>query len=404
MRLPVKAAAQAHLVVALVAATLSARSAAADEAKPGAPAPSAPLFTDADILAKAPPMFRLESVAVRYTRFDQSGHGYQSRAAKPGRPGNEEMRVEQPQLEVVIKQGAHFTHRIWVPVDVVTAASPDAVDLISTASRRNEAASVDWTATYAKDHTTTSFRNSHHEEENFRSWTSGLSGTHAFAEDNTVVAAGFNVVLDWFDRYLLNGAHNGHNARSSLNFNAGLTQLLSPTTVAHVDYGYTLQEGYLSNGWNIVPTPQRALQLENLPVTRGRHAFVGRVAQYLPWSGALHGSYRFYIDTFGIAAHTLEVELHQRLSSFSRIRFNYRYHTQTGADFFRTSTPLGAPILATADSDLAPLHAHTIGVKGTFDFPVPFARTLHADLAVERYFRSNDLRVSVFSCGLGLLF
>ena len=398
----------ARLALALLATLLIARSAAADDVAPvaatPAPAPSAPLFTDADILAKPPPLFRLESVAVRYTRFDQSGTGYQSRAGKPGGPGSEEMRVEQPQLEVVIKQGAHLTHRVWIPVDVVTAASPDAIDVVSTASRRNEAASVDWTATYAKDHSSASIRNGHHEEENYRSWNSGLSGTHSFAEDNTVVSAGANVVLDWFDRYTLAGGHDGHNARSSINFNAGVTQLLSPTTVAHVDYGYTIQEGMLSNGWNIVPTPQGAFQLEKLPAERGRHAFVGRIAQHLPWNGAVHGSYRFYVDTFGILAHTFEVELHQRLASFARLRFNYRYHTQTGADFFRTSVPLGAPIFATADSDLARLHAHTVGVKGTFDFPVSFARTLHADLAVERYFRSNDLRVSVYSCGLGLLF
>ena len=395
-----------RLALALLATLLIARSAAADDAAPvpAAPAPSAPLFTDADILAKPPPLFRLESVAVRYTRFDQSGNGYQSRAGKPGGPGSEEMRVEQPQLEVVIKQGAHLTHRVWIPVDVVTAASPDAIDVVSTASRRNEAASVDWTATYAKDHSSASIRNGHHEEENYRSWNSGLSGTHSFAEDNTVVSAGANVVLDWFDRYTLAGTHDGHNARSSINFNAGVTQLLSPTTVAHVDYGYTIQEGMLSNGWNIVPTPQGAFQLEKLPAERGRHAFVGRIAQHLPWNGAVHGSYRFYVDTFGILAHTFEVELHQRLASFARLRFNYRYHTQTGADFFRTSVPLGAPIFATADSDLALLHAHSVGVKGTFDFPVSFARTLHADLAVERYFRSNDLRVSVYSCGLGLLF
>jgi hypothetical protein len=364
----------------------------------------APLFDDADVLAKPRPFFQIVSTAIRYTRFDQSGTGYQSRAGKPGQPGSEEMRVEQPLLEVVARQGPHLTHRIWVPVDVVTAASPDAVDLVSTASRRNEAASFDWTATYAKGRNTASIRNGLHNEENYRSWNTGLSGSRSFAEDNTVVSASVNAVLDWFDSYRISGTNDGHNARSSLNFNAGVTQLLSPTTVAHLDYGFTLQEGALSNGWNIVPTPQGAFQLERLPAQRGRHAFVARIAQYLPWSGALHGAYRFYIDSFGIAAHSLEAELHQRLASFARLRFNYRYHTQTGADFFRTSVPLGAPIFATADSDLAPLHAHTVGVKGTFDFPVPFARTLHADLAVERYFRSNDLRVSVYSCGLGVLF
>jgi len=386
---------------ALLALSLAivARPAAAEDARP-----SAPLFNDADILEKPRPYFQIESIALRYSRFDQSGTGYQSRAGKPGQPGSEEMRVEQPQLEVTARQGTHLTHRIWVPVDIVTAASPDAIDVVSGSSRRNEAASFDWTATYARDRTTASIRNGLHNEENYRSWNTGLAGSRSFAEDNTVLSAGVNVVVDWFDRYLIDGTNAGHNARSSLNFNAGLTQLLSPTTVAHVDYGFTLQEGQLSNGWNIVPTPQGAFQLENLPPLRRRHAFVARIAQHLPWSGALHGSYRFYVDDWGIVAHSLEAELHQRLASFARLRFNYRYHTQAGADFFRTSVPLGAPIFATADSDLAPLHAHTVGVKGTFDFAVPFARTLHADVAVERYFRSNDLRVSVYSCGLGLLF
>ena len=397
-------AGRAPLAQALLALSLLARSAAADDATTAETRPVLPLFNDADILAKPAPFFRLESVSLRYTRFDQSGTGYQSRAGKPGQPGSEEMRVDQPQLEVVIKQGAHLTHRVWIPVDIVTAASPDAIDVVSTSSRRNEAASVDWTATYAKSHTTASIRVGHHEEENYRSWNTGLAVSRAFAEDNTLVSAGVNVVLDWFDRYTIKGGFDGHNARSSLNFNAGLTQLLSPTTVAHLDYGFTLQEGQLSNGWNIVPTPQGDFQLEKLPAERGRHAVVARVAQHLPWSGAVHGSYRLYLDTFGITAHSFEVELHQRLASFARLRFNYRYHTQTGADFFRTSVPLGAPIFATADSDLAPLHAHTVGVKGTFDFPVSFARTLHADLAVDRYFRSNDLRVSVYSCGLGLFF
>ena len=92
-----------------------------------------------------------------------------------------------------------------------------------------------------------------------------------------------------------------------------------------------------------------------------------------------------------------------RSSRASYLRFNYRFHQQTGADFFHTRVSPNFT-LATADSDLAPLDAQTVGVKGVVDLPVPFARNLHADVAVERYFRSNDLRVSVYSCGLGLLF
>ncbi len=376
-----------------------------------------PSFTDTDILGKPVPYFRIEAVNLRYTHFDQDGTGYQSRAAvrggpgaelkltgPKGGPGSEWETVEEAQAEVIAKQGDRITHRLWVPVDIVTAASPDAIDAVSTASRTNEAGSIDWTTTYKSSaETTLVIRNGLHNEENWRSWNSTLGFVRSFAEENTVLEGGVTQVTDWFDKYLLQGDHDGHTSRSTTTLTGGVTQILSPTTVAHLDYGLTLQRGQLSNGWNIVPLTTGDVALEIVPPSRTRHALVGRVAQFLPWNGAVHAFYRFYLDDWGIRANTVEVELFQRLSRLSYLRFNYRFHQQTGADFFHTQVSPDFT-LATADSDLAQLDAQTVGVKGVVDLPVPFARNLRADVAVERYFRSNDLRVSVYSCGLGLLF
>jgi hypothetical protein len=223
------------------------------------------------------------------------------------------------------------------------------------------------------------------------------------AEDNTVLEGGVNQVSDWFDKYTLTGEHDGHSSRSSTTLTGGVTQLLSPTTVAHADYGITLQRGQLSNGWNSVPLITGDVALEILPKTRLRHALVGRLAQFLPWNGAAHLFYRFYVDDWGIVGHSAEVELYQRLSRASYLRFNYRFHHQTSASFFHTQETPGFAV-ATADSDLATFFAHTLGVKGSVDIPVHFAKRFHADVSVERYFRTNDLRVSVYSCGLGFLF
>jgi hypothetical protein len=386
-----------------IAVTAAASSAGADD-PPRAPAPPPPVFTDADILDHPAPYFRIEAVNLRYTHFDQTGTGYQSRAGPVGGPGDETLTVEEPQLEVIAKQGDRITHRLWVPVDIVTAASPDAIDVVSTASRTNEAGSIDWTMTYkASDQTSASVRTGIHNEENYRSWNQGVGAVRSFAEDNTVLEASFNEVVDWFDKYKLTGDHDGHTARSSSNANLGLTQLLSPTTIAHLDYGVTLQRGQLSNGWNIVPLTTGDVALEILPPSRVRQAFVGRIAQFLPWNGAAHAFYRFYVDDWGIRAHTLEFELYQRLSRISYLRASYRFHRQTAASFFVTRAAPGFTT-ATSDSDLAALSAHAFGVKGVIEIPVRFARSLHADVAVERYFRTNDLRVSVYSCGLGLLF
>ena len=95
--------------VLLALATLGAAPpAAADEApardapSPAAAAPSAssasaprplalpppsfesPFFSDADILGRPRPYFRIESLRARYTHYDQRGRGYQSRGGPPG--------------------------------------------------------------------------------------------------------------------------------------------------------------------------------------------------------------------------------------------------------------------------------------------------------------------------------
>ena len=112
-----------------------------------------------------------------------------------GPPGSEELTVEQPQVEVVAHQGDRITHRLWIPMDVVTGASPDAidgdygVDAISTASRTNEAGAIElastWQATRA---TAATLSGGFHIEEPYRSWHLGLAVAHSFADDNAVIA------------------------------------------------------------------------------------------------------------------------------------------------------------------------------------------------------------------------
>jgi hypothetical protein len=352
------------------------------------------------------PVIELVSIDTRFSYFDQRGHGYQSRDGALFAPGGERATVWQPQLDVVMKQGKRWTHRVWVPVDIVTAASPDAIDAISTASQQNEAASVDWTATYdRRDGDSLSIRNGFHNEENLRSWNIGTSASWSLAEDNATLEVRANGIFDWFDKYRFNGKHDGHASRSTTNLNVALTQILSPTTVAHVNYGISYQAGQLGNGWNTVTLTDRTRELELLPRERLRHALVARVAQYLPWQGALHALYRLYLDDWGSVAHTAEFELDQRISPISFFGFVYRHHRQNGVRFY-TEVADPSATLATSDSDLAPLSSNMIGLHGRVDILRAWtgARVVHGDVAVERYFRDNDLAVTVLSCGLGLGF
>jgi hypothetical protein len=372
---------------------------------------AAPL-SDERILGTTGSGLRLQSVTMRATAFDQYGHGYQSQAGPVLGPGSERATISEGQAEVIMKQGDRWTHRVWVPVDVVSAASPDAIDngprsadVVSSASHQVTGGTFDWTATYKVDRATDlSARNALHLEQPFRSWNTGLTATRSFADECTVLSAGVIGLLDWFDRFDVTGHRHGETSRSGTTGSVSLTQVLTPTTVANVNYGLTVLNGTLGNTWNSVPLASGDRGPELLPSQRVRHALVGRASQFLPWNGALRGYYRFYADDWGIVAHTVEGLLMQRLSAAFYVGALYRFHTQTGATFFTTLAPVDAP-LQVADSKLAPLDSHTLGGRIVADFPVAGGvRALHFELGVERYYRTNDLQMNIVTWATGFRF
>jgi hypothetical protein len=368
-------------------------------------------LADAQVLGAtdADARVRIESITSRITGYDQFGAGYQSKAGPLTGPGSERLTVFEPQIEIVATQGDRLTHRLWVPVDMVTAASPHSAqptpDVTSGASRKLEGGTLQWTTSYKVDKgSQVALTSGLHLENPFRSWNAGLSATRAFADQNTVVSGSVVGILDWFDRFYITGERDGRTERSTTLASVGVTQVLTPTTVVNLNYGLTLQTGELGNTWNVVPLANGQRGPEILPTWRTRHALVGRMSQFLPWNGALRLYYRFYADDWGIAAHSVEGQLMQRLTPSLYIGALYRFHTQTGPFFFTTLAPVDAT-LRVADSDLAPLHSQTIGGKLVGDVHVRgLARVLHYELEYDRYFRSNDLQMDIVSCALGLRF
>src|SRR6185295_8531489 len=80
-------------------------------------------------------------------------------------------------------------------------------------------------------------------------------------------------------------------------------------------------------GGSIVP--------ERHPERRQREDAFVKVNQYLPNRSSLKGSYRFYIDDWGINSHELGGKLSQYITQGFFAHYEYRYYTQTAADFYR---------------------------------------------------------------------
>ncbi len=76
--------------------------------------------------------WKLEDVELRTMYLDQDGRGFQS--VEDGTPGKETMVIVQPSLLINARQNERVSHALTLPLDAITAASPDAVDATSSAA------------------------------------------------------------------------------------------------------------------------------------------------------------------------------------------------------------------------------------------------------------------------------
>jgi hypothetical protein len=292
---------------------------------------------------------------------------------------------------------------------VVTAASTDALDVVSSASRENEAVSLDIYSTYEADSDSRyTLHWGGHIEEPLRSATLGYAVSRDLADDNAVLTVSFDGIVDFVDQVQFTGYDPGMTTRFTGTVNASLSQLLSPTTVAVVSYGLTGQAGLLQTPWNSVPIENGDRVGDLFPHTRMRHAFVGRLSQAIPDSRTfLAAQYRLYVDDFGVIAHTPEGSVTQYLGDDFSVRLSYRFHTQNAARFWSSLLPSTYDLARarTADSDLAALDANEVGavLRWYYDHSGALtSRTNYLEASYYHYERTNGLYVNLISLGWGI--
>lgn len=360
--------------------------------------------TDAQIIGRDPGWTPVD-VQLRTSYIDQRGHGYQSQDGPQAGPGSERMWIIEPFALFTIRQSATVVHEITVPVDVITAASPDAVDATSSASRRNEALDIDVRSTFKQSDTdTVTTRFVAHYEEPLSAGTIGAGFRRSFADDNATFGINANLNIDGFDNHDQYGDFLGKTLRETFNVNLALSQLLSPTTVIDGGYGGTFQHGTLTNGWNGVPIEGFHPAGDFVPRDRTRHALTARLAQHIPQThSTVKVWYRFYDDDWGILAHSVAIDAYQYVLPWLYVRAGYRYHHQTAADFFTTGLvpPVSNQTIRTSDSDLANLHANEWSVQLSTVHDRKRSWSFSAELF--RYVRSNDLAITAVSLTLGKL-
>jgi hypothetical protein len=230
--------------------------------------------------------------------------------------------------------------------------------------------------------------------------------------------------------YINTGAYDGqiertaeggkivHGERKDWGAHLGLTQVLNKNALIEAGLGYTLGNGYMENPYKVVevafidgniPPPEgaayvgqvRAL-LEQRPNVR--HQFngnLGYVQHVDALDAALHFNYRYYLDDWGIDAHTFESDWVQPLGRGWTVTPRIRYYSQDAADFYTPYLISNQPYNAGGfNRNLLPNHFssdHRLSGFGALSGGVTvskkFAKGIDVDLGFEYYTHQGGLKI-----------
>lgn len=158
-------------------------------------------------------------------------------------------------------------------------------------------------------------------------------------------------------------------------YRLGLSQILTKNFLATLNYESSAMDGYLQN-------PYRSYRYgaandanyfftdERYPNTRTTNAIGLTARYYLPYRASIKAGYRYFTDSWGIVAHTGDLEyvhpLKGRLSNFT-LEGTVRYYTQTRADFYADLFPfLDAQNFLARDKILATFDDWSVRLGGNW--------------------------------------
>jgi hypothetical protein len=112
------------------------------------------------------------------------------------------------------------------------------------------------------------------------------------------------------------------------------------------------------------------------PNTRTSNAASVQLKYYLPYRAAITAQYRFYSDTWGVKAHTAELDY---THPWRRLVFDgsLRFYKQGHADFYSDLFPRADfQNFMARDRELAAFQSITVGAGVSYEFAVPFVKSL----------------------------
>ncbi|MDB5196996.1 MAG: hypothetical protein JWP88_1367 [Flaviaesturariibacter sp.] len=161
------------------------------------------------------------------------------------------------------------------------------------------------------------------------------------------------------------------------------------------------QSGLLGTSYQRVFFDNGSENYERLPTSRFKVPIGMRANYFISDRIILRSSYRYYIDDWGVKAHTAELEVPVKLTPFFSVSPFYRYYTQTAADYFAAyKKHYSSAGYYTSDYDLSKFNSGFLGAGFRFTPEKGVLRLKHwsmLEVRYGRYSRSNGLAAHILS-------
>ncbi len=301
-------------------------------------------------------------------------------------------------------------------VDHYTSASSDKIDpnTISSASSRDTRIypSLNWTQSNEKSGLSFGFTGSYSHEYDYQSFGTGFNLSKISKDQNTQFDLKFSAFIDkWsviFPVELRTSAEarelGGSQPRNSFNTVLSLSQVVNPRLQALIVLEPSYQNGLLATKYQRSYFTDGSVKAENLPDTRYKLPIGIRLNYFIDDRFIVRSFYRYYMDSWGIRAHTAELEVPAKITSFISLSPFFRYNKQTGIRYFQ---PYGmhnrSETYFTSDYDLSELNSNFIGLNLRLSPPegvLGWQRLSSFELRLGHYVRSTGLKSNIVTMAM----
>jgi hypothetical protein len=327
------------------------------------------------------------------------------------------------QMSKLTKKGNKNTYLFELGIDHYTSASSDKIDpySISSASRQDTRVypSLNWTHSNEKTGNAYGFTGSYSHEFDYQSVGFGFNLTRVSKNKNTQFDFKAQAFLDTWKVILPvelrppgygSGSNKDdnrpvdHSPRNSFSTSFSLSQVLTSRLQALFIVEPSYQHGLLATKYQRDYFTDGSERVENLPGSRYKLPIAVRFNYFLDDHFIIRTFYRYYMDNWGIRAHTAEIEVPVKLTSFVSVSPFYRYNNQVGTRYF---APYGqhnpTDTYYTSDYDLSTLHSSFVGLNWRLSPPNGVFGMQHLntlELRYGHYMRSTGLNSDVVTLAL----